>query len=226
MLKSFEVGVGVSCKDNLINGECLLVATDEMLLELQIAPADREVLLLKIEEQKEANLAASTPVSMEQAIAVSRQVLSKYENQLQQILRMKKKLDERGWPDSLTVEYILSALTRQLQETKQEINMYKNSMRPLDEKLYSVNTGAATGLMPKGNASKISPGSNQSPKLSPGSSVSSLSFVSPDAKASGLPPSAVPALTVKQEQILKNAMELYGQKPKKEKGASSGWNFM
>ncbi|KAJ3302806.1 hypothetical protein HDV03_004557 [Kappamyces sp. JEL0829] len=218
MLKSFEVGVGVSCKDNLINGECLLVATDEMLLELQIAPADREVLLLKIEEQKEANLAASTPVSMEQAIA--------YENQLQQILRMKKKLDERGWPDSLTVEYILSALTRQLQETKQEINMYKNSMRPLDEKLYSVNTGAATGLMPKGNASKISPGSNQSPKLSPGSSVSSLSFVSPDAKASGLPPSAVPALTVKQEQILKNAMELYGQKPKKEKGASSGWNFM
>jgi hypothetical protein len=91
--------------DNLINGECLSFATQEMFLEMQMAPKDRNIVLEKCQEALRKEAAGQ--VSIETAVNVSLplpNLLAQYENQLQQMLKLKRKVEER--------EQILAALTR------------------------------------------------------------------------------------------------------------------
>jgi hypothetical protein len=72
----------------------------------------------------------------------------------------------------------------------------------------------------------------KSPKTPSGSS-SSIFSPNPESSKSSAAPTKTPTLTDKQEQILKNAMELYGHKPAvkssqktSNSSSSSGWGFL
>jgi hypothetical protein len=93
-------------------------------------------------------------------------------------------------------------LARQLQEINLELNAQKLSSkhRPSAEESYSPRNKQSIAQQMK------------SPQKSP--IAANLAF-SPDRPST--------PLSVKQEQILKSAMELYGNKPKQ---SSKGWNFL
>ena len=99
-------------------------------------------------------------------------------------------------------------------------NIYPNDADIMMNSL-QINNGSLSRIPSKLRTKK-------SPKT-PGASSSSV--FSPESSKSSAAPTKTPTLTEKQEQILKNAMELYGHKPaakpsQKTSTSSSGWGFL
>lgn len=160
--------------------------------------------------------------------------------------------------NSFNLDYNIAYLSRQIQELKLEISGYKTRIRADEMNALSINSAtsvnSSSSTLGVGSANSLrrmnhdehslvtsaqasaslgripsNVRTKKSPKT-PASNSGSGGLFSPESSKSSSVPAKTPTLTEKQEQILKNAMELYGHKsaakPTKNPSSSSGWGFL